>query len=450
MRHGSPYAQGRSNLPCSMVLLGRVDDSADAFATASCGGQPTPRVGKRPRTTSSIFAAAAKDMLLPPPMTAEPSFAQTKPEGFVLPLRHVGLGRVSASFPTDSTADPRRARVASRDAGVNEIYPTQSARSTVAGPIAPRASATREDTFGEAEAMAADEGRSSPPSPLPQGSLGYHRLTDRGTSSPLLQSSKAKARRPERSPGAVLLSSTAQQHSGGRRASAAAAAVTAGELVGGGHQDTPFSTAPAYEPSAPHDTYTTEEETREHKTHTRREDPSNDGTEETEQRHHPLAAHAMGSNRRLWHVEEDGISVDARIASTSQDHHQKENWEIQVEVENGSRQERYHGPQAPGVPVVTGQRPSSPGVDRKYFLSTLREDDDVYNNVRKDLLQYMEGVRARSVESPFCEDLAYSCSWWSERLATCKPYVLLLQLSYCRRTTTAVHHIGSHYVLCRR
>lgn len=408
-----------------MALLGRADDIADAFANAaSCCVQSTsPRVGKRPRTTSSIFAAAAKDMLFPPPMTAEPTpspFAQTKPEGLVHPRRHVGLGRASASFPTDSIADPIRARVAICDAAVNEIYPTQSARSTAAGPIAPRASAAREDAFGEAEAMAADEGRSSPPSPLPQGSLGYCRLFEQGTSSPLLQPSTGKARRPERSPGAIRNSSTAQQLSGGRRASAADAAVAASELVGGGHQDTPFPTAPAYEPSLPHDMYTTEEEIREHKTDQRREDPSNDGTEETEQRHDSPAAHATGSNRRLWRIEEDDISVDARIVSTSQDLHQKENREIQLEAEKGSRQERYHGPQTPYVPVVTGQRPSSPGVDRKYFLSTLREDDDVYKNARKDLQQYMEGVRARWVDSPFCEHLAYSCSWWSERLATCK------------------------------
>ncbi|CAM9430000.1 unnamed protein product, partial [Ectocarpus sp. 8 AP-2014] len=386
-----------------MALLGRAHDIADAFANAaSCRVQPTsPRVGKRPRTTSSIFAAAAKDMLFPPPMTAEPTpspFAQTKPEGLVHPRRHVGLGRASTSFPTDFMADPIRARLAICDAAINEIYSNQSARSTAAGPIAPRASAAREDAFGEAEAMAADEGRSSPPSPLPQGSLGYCRLTDRGTSSTLLQSSKGKATRPERSPGAIRLSSTAQQHSGGRRASAAAAAVAASELVGGGHQDTPFPTAPAYEQSLPHDAYTTEEEVREHKTDERREDLSNHGTEETEQKHDSPAAHATGSNRPLWRVEEDGISVDARTVSTSQDLHQKENRAIQLEAESGSRQERYHGPQAPGVPVVTGQAPSSPGVDRKYFLSTLREDDDVYTNARKDLQQYMEGVRARTRE----------------------------------------------------
>ncbi|CAM9348328.1 unnamed protein product [Ectocarpus sp. 12 AP-2014] len=334
-------------------------------------------------------------------MTAEPTpspLAQTKPEGLVHPRRHVGLGRASVSFPTDSMADPIRARVAACDAAINEIYPTQSARSTAAGPIAPRASAAREDAFGEAEAMAADEGRSSPPNPLPQGSLGYCRLTDRGTSSPPLQPSTGKARRPERSPGAIRLSSIAQQHSGGRRASAVAAAVAASELVGGGHQDTPFPTAPAYEPSLPHETYTTEEEAREHKTDERREDPSNDGTEETEQRHDSPSAHATCSNRRLWRVEEDDISVDTRIVSTSQDLHQKENREIQLEAEKGSCQERHHGPQAPGVLVVTGQRPSSPGVDRKYFRSTLREDDDVYKNVRKDLQQYMQGVRARTRE----------------------------------------------------
>ncbi|CAM9541704.1 unnamed protein product [Ectocarpus fasciculatus] len=384
-----------------MVLLGRADDTADAFANAdSCRGQPaSPRIGKRPRTTSSIFAAAAKDMLFPPPMTAEatPSpFAQTRPEGLVHPRSHVGSWRVSASFPTSSTADPRRARVAVRDAAVHETYPTQSARSTAAGPTALRTSSAREDTFGEAEAMAADEGRSSPQSPLPQSSLGYHRHSERGASSPLLQPSKGKTRKPERSPGTARLSSPAQQHSGGRCPLAAVASVAAIELVGGGHQDTPFPSAPAYEPS--YDTYTAEEEMREHKAGTRLEHPSDGSIEETEQRHDPPAAHAMGSKRRPWHVKEDGISVDARIASTSQDHHPKEYGEIQAVAESGGRQERCRGPQAPAIPIVNVQRPSSPGVDRKYFLSTLREDDDVYKNVRKDLLQYMEGVRARTGE----------------------------------------------------
>lgn len=274
-------------------------------------------------------------------------------------------------------------------------------RSKVADRIGTGAySSTREDTFGEAEAMAADEGRSSPPSPPTERSLGYHRRRRGQKQAPSLPQSSIGERNTQKrsSSDAPSCGPRAQQHgSYGHRAAAAAAA--SGSLFISSHGGGSLSpTAPAYEPSLVNNcTSSTKIMPWTYEPEASQDEILGEGVETTQRQRHFRTA-ASGKDDNLHHVvETNGVSRVSNTTSAStpaETHCEDAKVKLDTEVEDDNLQQQNQG-QEPSVSSQGGGKLPSSTVDRKDFLSTMKKSGDKYQNVRQDLLQYMEGVRAR-------------------------------------------------------
>lgn len=290
---------------------------------------------------------------------------------FQLVRRHVESARVTASSapaPVMATHTRKKpvAGGTTTAAGAAGKAETRSA----AGPY----TSTQEDTYGEAEAMAADEQRHSPPSPSPGRSLGYHhrRVGRRQAPSPR-QSSVGETNTPERSSaGLSSFGSRVQQH---------------GSSSHGGRSSSP--TAPAYEPSFQLNNCSSSTVDAPWKF-------KPEGTQQRQQQRHDQTP-AFGKGENLQQVEANDFSSvrnATKLSTSAEIHLEDAEINLQAEVKDVRLHQQRWG-QAPGLLSLRGGEPPSSKDDRKAFLSTMQKSGDAYQNARQDLQQYMEGVRAR-------------------------------------------------------
>lgn len=320
-----------------MILL----DEAHAKTRTTYSQEPvSPRGGKRPRTTSSISApapavsaaaAAAADSVNP---TEAALLKQDKSGQHQTPLFR--LRRHLHSKVQDAAPSSR----------ANTLTRRTSLASTNAAPAAARVSLnsvdTRDDTAGEAEAMVADEERSSPPT-SPHHSQGGNYSRERPTATLAGEADSKKV-------GHSIEMFTAQVDG---------AAAYHGLVDCGGNPPS----APAYGPP-PYG-----------------EDPSS-----------PSFARAKGTRQdgeedRLEGThQDDASSPRAGVALPKADQ------ESRAREANHARQES-----APLLALISEGPPRSRGASRENFLSSMSVSDDACKRVREDLSRYMEGVRKRCV-----------------------------------------------------
>ena len=317
----------RDCLPSSMILL----DEAHAKTRTTYSQEPvSPRGGKRPRTASSISesaaaaaAAAAAAGSVKPTITA--LIEQDKSGQHQMPLfrlrRHLGSEGLDASLPNRAAATTRMTSLVNTN-----VAPTAARLSS--NPVD-----TRDDTSGEAEAMVADEERSSPPT-SPHHSRG---------------SSYSGGR-----PTAEGVDSKKEENSIGMFTSQ-----VDGTVNGGCNSPS----APAYEP-LPYG-----------------RDPSPFLFARTEvTRHNEIVARLEGTH------QDEACSPRAGVTLPQADQ------ESRAREALHARHER-----TPLLATGSEGPPPLLGASRDHFLSTMSVSDDACKRVREDLSRYMEGVRKRCV-----------------------------------------------------
>lgn len=240
------------------------------------------------------------------------------------------------------------------------------------------APAAFKDTVGEAEAMAADEARCSPPSP-PGRSFGNNQKDSSMSSSQRL-TERAKTSKINRlSVGSFDLSVGCSREEETFSTPTIIGEVASGVVVGRGNSTT---AAPAYEPppsgkqpwARPFAL-----------TSTQRQDT------ETQPQAGPREKDELGGGN----VKNEGVGAHEKNGSrklapcTSPTASRQEEQTVSSAKNDG--QDR-------GVQVLVlspeGLRPV-PGFARESFLATMSRSNDAYRRVREDLVQYMKGVRAK-------------------------------------------------------
>lgn len=381
-------------------------------ATAANEASSFRQGGKRPRTTSSIFAAAATGMLTgrvaPTAVATAPSFAKQqyagsyehRPEALFRLRGHMGSGR-NASAASDSNMAGSAIRVIIPDdtAAANaSITTTTVFQSHAADAMMLDESSYSEDALGEAAAMAADERRSSPPAPRPECSVGYNRNKGRKghTSSPqptLIDDT------PERAWSQAVPCDSRAPTDGDGCLVETGAVDSSGLFIDSRHRGSSSPTAPAYEPSPLNEDKSAATMSWQYIPERQLEETDRGSREEMQQQqqqqHGPVEARAKGGGLA------DGFgSRTTKLSAQRQDVVIR----VQAEVE-GDRRRHTRSPQqrVQAISSIEGEQPPSPPVSRQDFLSTMKKSDDAYQSVREDLLHYMEGVRARWADLRFVE-----------------------------------------------
>ncbi|CAM9747386.1 unnamed protein product [Hapterophycus canaliculatus] len=397
-----------------MAQLGEVDLTTTVVSAnnvAPCGRHPaSPRGGKRPRTTSSTFTAAATGMLtgtksvveggfseLPSPLPKSKDTGTYNDESEVLfrLRRHVEACQAADSVPAvDNLNKPPkkvlvgRSLIDSNNAGIFARSATESQQRRTSR-------SSREDAFREAEAMAADEGRISPPSPLLTRSLGHLRPSEVCRIPPTEQRKVDEASEPGRSFGAISRGVNEQGEIDRRPAMPA---VPSDSLLAENYPGGSAAAAPAFEPP-PSKISKTAPETRIGFTPETRRNVVPGITIEVghEQPRDSRKSYGTSGPRSLCH----DISSRTAGLTTPQIHHEEEplgghNGDIYPDEQQQQQQQQQQ--QDVTLSSVGKKVLRSPEVDRNFFLSVVAKSDVSYNSVREDLLQYMEGVRARTSE----------------------------------------------------
>ena len=367
-------------------------------ATAANEASSFRQGGKRPRTTSSIFAAAATGMLTgrvaSTAVTTAPSFAKQQHAGrhehqaeALFRLRgHVGSGRVRASAAEDGMArSPMGVVIPDGTAVVNASITTAFQQNAPDAMMLDESSYS-EDALGEAAAMAADERRSSPPVSLPERSVGYRRnigVKDQ-TSSPhrtVIDDT------PERAwSQAVPFDSRTPKYSDDCVVQTEAVA-SSSLLVDARHRGSSSPTAPAYEPSRLDEDNAAADMSWRYTPERRLEETARSSREQQQQQQQQQQYGSAGAR-----VKAEGFS--SRTTKLPPQHRQVEI--IGVEAGGDGRgHTRSPKQRVPAASNLDGEQSPSPTVSRQDFLSTMKKSDDAYQSVREDLLHYMEGVRAR-------------------------------------------------------
>lgn len=330
---------------------------------------------------------------------------EQEPDALFQMLRtHVDIAGVAASVPTDTVVTPAGKRIVVGGITIAAAAKAETLSKVADSTAANTFSCTREDAFGEAETMAADEGRSSPPSPPPGRSLDYHhqRRGRRQAPSPHQFSIGETNTLTPSSHDAPSCGSRAQQ--GGSDGCRAAVTVAAsGSLFVGSHGGRSSSpTAPAYEPSLLNNhSSSTVNATWRYKPEASRNERFGGSVEDPQhqqQRHDQTAAFRHNGN--LQQLKANGASSASHTASLSTPAGtcgENAELKLQAEVEGNILRQKERG-QAPASLRLRGEKLPSPQADRKVFLSTMKKSGDAYQNVRQDLQEYMEGVRARWVD----------------------------------------------------
>ncbi len=316
-----------------------------------------------------------------------------QPEALFRLQRHVDAERVSASPAGIDRRDTpfRKTVVAGGPAAAATATQSKAAEEIEAN----SSSSTREDTYGEAEAMAADERRSPPPRPCVRDarSVSYHRYHRRRVRQGHAFSSEQSSFgewREESSSRDTSCGWRPRQHTEGRRAAASGSF-----FIDGNYSGSSSPTAPAYEPSPLTKASATEKMSGPNVLEARpKELFGSSGVEETkqEQRRRMDATAALAKVDSLTHG--GGKAFGSRVAGLPSPHHQEVHEKPRTDQDHFSRQQ----PPQPQVPVVSsleGEKPPSPTIDREGFPSTTKRSGNNYESVREDLLRYMEGVRAR-------------------------------------------------------
>lgn len=383
-----------------MAPLGKTDLTTAAVSgngVAARGQYSTsPRGGKRPRTTSSIFAAAATGMLKGPKPEAgshEPPSPLAKlkdtgpdyfqPEALFRLRRHAESKRDSVPVPAvDGPSKPAKKAVSVDRSAVNPLDPASFERSTT----------DREDAFGEAEAMAADEGRISPPSPIITRSLDHLQPSEIRRTQRSEHRMFGKATESERSLDAIFCG-TSEREGVNRRPAMAAAHINNLFIRDDHGQSAP--TAPAFEPPPSPIRKTAAEEQHASGPETSRKVAPGIATEVGHEQRHDFAT-PFGA--RGFRVPRRDVCSRTASLPTPQTQFEEDGDKRLGGIDGDICQEE--GQQQPLVTLSSTRReiPSSPEFDRKNFLSAVARSDVSYKSVREDLLQYMEGVRARWVE----------------------------------------------------
>lgn len=394
--------QEGGNLPGSMIQLEGAQTAAANEASFFRQG------GKRPRTTSSIFATAATGMLTgritPTAGASVPSFAkqqhaghhEQQPEALFRLRGRMGSGRVSASAASDSSwAGSAKKRVipggtatanAAMTAATTTVFQSNMADAMILGGF------SSQEALGEAAAMAADERRSSPSTPPPKRSVDYHRSAGgKGQAEPpqptLIDDTPEGACSQ-----AVPFYLRTQEDSDG--CPVEAGAEDPGNLfIDDRQRGSSSPPAPAYEPSLLNEDNSTAGVSWRYIPERRLKETARRSSEEMQQqRNGSAAAHAKGGDLEL--AEANGFS--SRTKNISSPQCQEVERDVRAEVE-GDRHRYTNSPQqrVPAISNLEGARSPSPSVDRQAFLSTMKKSDDAHQRVRGDLLHYMEGVRAR-------------------------------------------------------
>lgn len=366
--------------------------------------------GKRPRSTSSIFAAAATGMLtgrvVPTAEVAVPSFStqqqavhHDRQPNTLLRLRgqpRMRSGRVGVSNASGCVARAGKERVVLGDpvAAIAAASATATAvfRSNAAGAMILDESSNREDTLGEAAAMAADERRSSPPARLHEHSVGYH-LEHDGKRKPKPSQSTVTDGNPEGrwSRGIPFSSGT---HNDSHGCLTEGEAVASSSFLDVHHRRSSSPPAPAYEPSLLNEDNNTAEGLWRYNPDGHLKETARRSPEETQQQRYGSA----GAQKIDGDVEL-AIGASSWANKTASPQHQEAESNARVEVEDdGETHAQTSQQRVSAVSTLEGGRPPSPTVDRQDFLSTIKKSDDAYHSVREDLLHYMKGVRARCAE----------------------------------------------------
>lgn len=297
--------------------------------------------------------------------------------------RRVDAERVSTS-PVIDRRDESSSRTVVAGAAATAATVTQSKAAEELGENT--SSSTREDTYGEAEAMAADERRSSPPSPFARdaGPMSFHRRTARQRQAFSSEQSSFGHMREESSSRDTSGGWRLRQHTEGHHVAASSSLFIDDNCSGSSSP-----AAPAYEPLPLTKASATAEIPGPYVMEARQKELfGGSRVEDTkqEQRQRLDATAALAKVDSLTHDGEKPFI--ARVAGLSSSHHQEVREKSRADQDHGSRQ-------VPAVPSLEGEKPPSPTIDRKDFLSTVKRSDKDYASVREDLLRYMEGVRAR-------------------------------------------------------
>lgn len=411
--------QAGGNHPSSILLEGTP-------AAVANEASPFRKGGKRPRATSSIFAAAAAGMLTgrvaPTAVVTAPSFAkqnyahrhEQQPEALFRLRGHMGSGRVSPSAAKDSlSGSPDKRIIPSGSTVANTAITTTAVfQSNAADAMMLDESSYREDALGEAAAMAADERRSSPPAaPAPERSMAYNRkegrkgrahspqptLTDDAPETAWSQAIPFDSRTPKDDDDGLVETE---------------ALASSSVFIDTHRHESSSPTAPAYEPSPFNEGKAAADASWRYNPANNLEGIARGRREETQQQRDGSAgARAKGGDLEL--ARANGFS--SRIARLSSQR-QGAGKSVQVDVEGDGRQHTKSSQQrVPAVSNLEGEEPPSPTVNRQDFLSTMKKSDDAYQSVREDLLHYMEGVRARWADPRFREILLleYQTAPWS-------------------------------------
>lgn len=390
------------NLTGSMALLEGAQPAGNEASYIRQGG-------KRPRTTSSIFAAAATGMLtsrlMPTSEATALSFAkqqhachhEQQPDALLCLRENMGSGRVSAPSAacdrTAGSAKPRGIPGSTATANAAVVAATTAVfRSDAADAMIRGERSSREDELGEAAAMAADERRSSPPTPPPDRLVGYH-----GNKGGKRQANSPQLTLIDHSPGGALSQADpfdlrTQEDSDGYLVEAEAVA-SRSFFINGHHRGSLSPPAPSFEPSPLNEHKSTAGMPWQYNSERHLKATACSSPEETRQlRHGSAAARAKDGDLEL--AKANGFSSRAPNVSSPQ-YHEAER-KVRVEVEGDRhRLTKSTRQRVPAISSVEGERSPSPRVDRQDFLSTMKKSDDAYQRVREDLLLYMEGVRTR-------------------------------------------------------
>jgi len=325
------------------------------------------------------------------PAQTERAYHQAQQPEALFRLRRQGeAGQVSASpAAIDRRVEPFRTIGVSGRATATATA-TQSKAAEEIGAIT--SSRTREDTYGEAEAMAADERRSSPPSPLSRdaGLVGYHRRTARqGNDFSCKQSSFGDKRQESYSRG-ISCSWRPRQHT-----EDGIAAASRSLFIDDSNGESLSPTAPAYEPLPLAKASATAEIPRPKVVEARpKEWFGSSGVEETkqEQRQRLDAAAALAKLGGLTHGGEKSLSCG--VAGSSSPLHQEVRETPRADQEHGSRQPPPQS-QVPVLSSLEGERSLPRTIGREDSPSTMERSDNAYESTREELLRYMKGVRTR-------------------------------------------------------
>ncbi|CAM9571414.1 unnamed protein product, partial [Scytosiphon promiscuus] len=368
------------------------------------GPRSSPRGGKRPRTTSSIFAAAATGILTgskteaaslvpPSPMTRSKVTGQDDypVEALFRLRRHVESTRAAASFAAiDIDNLNGRARKAP-SVGGNAMSSTSVAEfspSTEQLRLR-RLSYSREDALAEAEAMAADEGRISPPSPSRTRPLDRARPSGAHRTPSSQKRPVVKATELERS-------FDATSHGASGRENVDCRPVMAASPIDilptrDDHGRIP-STAPAFEAPPRNTSKTKINKEHEHALEARRNSGRSTNTRVGQEDQHP-------STESCGKGDPDALRRDVSSRSATsplpRSHHRENR---NTGVAGGVCGEEGQLQQADTSSSVEKVLRLSADLDRRHILSAAAKSDASYKSVREDLLQYMEGVRARTSE----------------------------------------------------